>query len=162
MHPQMRILLPVVIVSILSFVYIVVKTYHLNFHIIYISIGIVPLSFVVGFMFYLIRWNYYSKYPSQVEITIGNITLEYQRMFSPKQIYSFSSGDNPTLFIDSYPTYSWRYIYYLGKINIHTNTKWPIALYVKLYRSKQESLQELMQIAEMFATRSGFRLNKYK
>jgi hypothetical protein len=146
--------------TVLIFIAIVVQTYHLHFAKIYIAIGVLPFFCVTILLFILIKWNFFSEYPSTVQISKGTISLIFRKLFSTNRIISFSSQDKPSLLVDSHSIESVRFIYYYGRVRLYSNNNWPIIIYLKLYRTKEEAIRESMQIAEMIASQSGFRIGK--
>jgi hypothetical protein len=103
----------------------------------------------------IIKWNYYSKYPSTVEISQGSISVRFRRLFHADDIINITSQDQPFLNVDFSSKLDWYRILDSCQVTLHSMNARPIIIYYRFYNTKEEAIQRSTQFAELVVSKVG-------
>ena len=110
------------------------------------------LFIIIGMV---IKWNYYSKYPSTVEISQGNISVRFRRLFHADDIIIITSQDQPFLNVDFSSKLDWFKLLDSCQVTLHSLNARPIIIYYRFYYTKEEAIQRSTQFAELVVSKVG-------
>lgn len=103
----------------------------------------------------IIKWNYYSKYPSTVEISQGSISVRFRRLFHTDDIINITSQDKPYLDVDFSSKLGIGRMYDSCQVNLHSMNARPIIIYFRFYYTKEEAIQRSTQFAKLVVSKVG-------
>jgi hypothetical protein len=107
----------------------------------------------------LIKWNYYSYYPSNGHISQGNISVQFRRLFNVNDSINITSKDEPFLSLEllyNRPGTTLLGMYGVwGQVTLHSLNSRSIVIYCQEELSKDAAVSKSMQFAELVANRSG-------
>jgi hypothetical protein len=103
----------------------------------------------------IINWNYYSKYPSTVEISQGSISVRFRRLFHADNIICITSQDQPFLTIDYSSKPGLKFVYDSCQVTLRSMNACPIIIYYRFYHTKEEAIQRSTQFAELVVSKVG-------
>ncbi len=103
----------------------------------------------------IIKWNFYSKYPSTVEISQGSISVRFRRLFHADDIIYITSQDQPFLNVDFSSKLGIAKMLDSCQVTLHSMSARPIIIYYRFYYTKEEAIQRSTQFAELVVSKVG-------
>ena len=154
-NPFMWAIYGFLILSIFPFIGILLMGIFMRISVWTIFGGLSSFCVLSIFIAMIIKWNYYSKYPSTVEISQGNISVRFRRLFHVDDIIYITSQDKPYLDIDFSSKLGIATMYDSCQVNLHSTNARPIIIYYRFYRTKEEAIQRSTQFAELVVSKVG-------
>ena len=103
----------------------------------------------------LIKWNYYSHYPANVQLLQGNIYARFRRMFNSDETIHITSQDQPFLSVDYSTITLPSKMYDCSQVTLHSMNSHAIIIYSQLHYSKEEAINKSKQFAELISSRTN-------
>ncbi len=138
--------------------YYVLRLAYVKYDIVFLFDGIVILCLLSIISTSLIKWNYFSNYPSNVHISQGNISIQFRRLFITNDSINITSQDEPFLTLELLyrPQTTLLGMYGIwGKVTLHSLNTRSMVIYCQEQLAKEEAVNQSMQFAESVANRSG-------
>jgi hypothetical protein len=113
-------------------------------------------STVLLILIYMIWWNYFSAYPSFVQISQGCISVQFRRVLRSNRIINITSQTHPSVLASSHWFDEIGLAYYYARVQVESTNNHSIVIYHQLQSSEKQSDDIAIQLAKSIASKSGF------
>jgi hypothetical protein len=117
--------------------------------------SIAVFVWLFAILFLLLKWNYFSAYPSSVQISLGKISARFRRLFHTDDFVNITLEDHPFLTIDFELIRPFSIQEYCAQITLHSMNKRPVLIYYKLDYLKEDAVKKARDFSELVATKSN-------